>query len=265
MMNMINNKIKYLIISGIVLLMSACADDEKVAVTPSENAIQLSAKMLRNDGVNGDNIYFTAILEKDQPTDPEIIYIKEVLVSFANPLSTTPTDLVFRLATPFYPLQSKGIDIFAYSGRSKDSNMVIKAGNGDSYDAVLSNQGYSQYSGGISLEGTGTYGSSFNPATLLQFRHVMTQVVVDVEVDESVSTPVDPKPSSIQFTMDGVAASGEYGIKSIAPLDIDYSNPTDLDAVDKATATSGTYTLQMGTNYLIPNGENLEGKKANIS
>lgn len=258
MMNMMKNNIKYLIVCGIILLTSACTDDEKIAVEPGKDAIQLSAKMLRSDGVNGDNVYFTATLDNE----PSKIYIKEMLINFADPLSATPTDIIFPLTTPFYPLQNNAIRIFAYSGKSKGWDMVIKAGNGATYDAVLSNQGYNVNDLiNMSPEGTGTFGSSTFQAKLLQFRHVMTQVIVDVVVDETVTTPVDPKPSSIQFTMDGVVASGQYGIKSIAPQDIDYSNPTDLNAVDKATTTSGTYTLQKGINYLVPNGENLEGKK----
>ena len=131
--------------------------------------------------------------------------------------------------------------------------MVLKAGHGDAYDAVLSN--YGETNGTLSGEGQGTTGNAEVPAEVLHFRHVMTKVTVSVVVDmEDDIPPVDPVPGSIQFRMSDVVAQGLYNIRSAAPVD---SDPTpDVATVDG----TGFYTLQKGDNYLVPTGESLLNK-----
>jgi len=249
-------RIKYILIFSIslVFILTSCTDkNEDAEIQAGTTPINLSGMSLRNDGVNGDNLYLKAFT-----SGPLDVYLGETQIEFASDLSTTPQDVIFPGAIPYYPLGGGTINIFAYSGKLYDSDkMVVLAGNGSAYDAVLSNQGEQAGVPGLSPEGTGTPGSSSAQATVLHFRHVMTQLIVNVEVNANeTSDPVSPPPASIRFTMEDVAARGLYPIRGAAPVP-----GSEAAYADAAYNTSGNYTITLGTNYLVPNGENLAGKQ----
>ena len=233
----------------LTLFLSGCAkEQEPEEGDPDGTPIDLSGMFTRNDGVNGANLYLKAFY-----TGSPYPYFGELLFSVQGGLTSQEKELIFSGTNPYYPLSSTTISLFAFSGKLRDGqSMVLKAGSGDSYDAVLSNYGLT--GGSLSGEGQGTTGSASLPAEVLYFRHVMTKVTVTVIVDGQENPPVDPVPNSIQFRMNDVASQGLYNIRSAAPVEGD-SNP-DV-AIKDGTAL---YTMQKGVNYLVPTGQNLAGQ-----
>ena len=234
-------KQSFILFAAGLLLLAGCTKEQPVeTAVPGDTAIELSG-ITRNDGVNGANLYLKAFLGGNGGPYP---YFGEMLFSVNGGLSDQVKPLVFPGAKPYYPLGNQSISLFAFSGKlDKQDRMIIKAGNGSTFDALLSNQGETQNLPGLSGEGAGTPGSSSSPATILHFRHVMTRVTVSVVVDETENPPVDPKPASVQFRMGDVAAQGFYSIRATSE--------------DPAVDWTGNYTMTLGDNYLVPNGRNL--------
>jgi len=242
------------IIGITTLLLIACSDTVNNDIVAGSDVIKLSGITTRNDGINGSAIYLKAFV-----TGAPNVYFYETPITFNNGLSSILKDVVFPGAEPTYPLQNQAIYFFAFSGKAPDDHMILTAGHGSEYDAVLSNYGKGSGDSGVNIahEGEGTPGSSNAPAEILQFRHVMTQLIVSVEVDQSeLPVPVDPVPQSIQFTIDDVISQGRYAIRAPAP------DPANEGLATVATVTnSQNYTLRLGENYLVPTGENLVGKQ----
>lgn len=239
------NIIIYYCLLVALLFFSACTDEstsDHGNIIQGDEPIQLSGIVTRADG-DPRNIYIKAFLPGAQNA-----YFNETLANMPSGLSVgNTTSIVFPGVPPYYPLgDTNEILIFGYSGKTQGtSSMVLTAGTGINNDAVLSNYGKRKNDPGVveSYAPLGTPGSSANPAQVLQFRHVMTQLNVEVVVNTSESTQVDPAPSNISFTMPGVVATGHYGIRTLE--------------TDVAITTSGTYTVKRGINYLVPTGENL--------
>lgn len=231
-----------ILLQGLLITMVSCSDPDAGRGGETEGVpVDFSGIMTRSDGITGANIYLTAFYDQGGAYP----YMSEVLVSFPAGLGTLPTDASFPGAVPYYPLDFRGINFFAYSGKSQNQHMVVVAGNSDVYDAVLSNRGYT--GGQLSQEGSGTFGSSDNPADILVFRHVMTQLNVSIEVNENEEGDhVSPDPQNVWMRLPGVYAKGTYGIRSssITP------------AVQQGT---GLYTVRQGVNYLVATGADLTG------
>lgn len=244
--------IKYILLYllGIALLFSSC--ENSVDEETDQASIALSGITPKNDGSTGTNIYLKAFL-----SGAPQVYLGETLIRFSSELSTTPQNVIFPSAIPYYPIGGSTINFFAYTGKlsttaGTNDRMIVLAGNGSAYDAILSNQG-EDFNNLLSPEGFGTPGSSVAPAKILHFRHVMTQLVVNVEVNNvEVPDTVSPPPTSMQFTMDGVAARGLYAIRASSPV-----AGAEATYADTAHTTSGRYTISLGTNYLVANGTNL--------
>ena len=242
---------KWCILLTILLLTTACSKEKAVNEPPIEEgteSISFAGSLVRSDIPNTTNLYLKAFLSGNPPT---IQYLGETPISAVGGLSSTEANLVFPGAVPFYPIGNIEIRFFAYTGKAPNDKMQLNAGLGSTYDYVLSSYGKRSSASGVDSgdEGMGTPGSSTDEAELLQFRHAMTQLIVDVQVDAlETPTPVDPKPTSVKFTLPGVVAKGEYGIRSKAPVSGSESS------ADVALNTSGTYTIQLGENYLVPNG-----------
>lgn len=231
---------------GMLLLLPACRTEKDLPEDiPGEEPMKLSASFSRAGEPARDNIYVKAFFEASGA-----VYFNELRATIPDGLSTTdPHEINFPAASPYYPFGDQVIRIFAYSGKTSANKMTLTAGSGIENDAVLSNYGKRLNDAGAvpGYAPDGTPGNSSDPAEILQFRHVMTQLNVSVEIDQTEIPPIDQGPFSVQFTLpSGVVAQGNYDIRA---------QETDL-----ATNTSGTYTIQLGTNYLIPTGENLLGK-----
>jgi len=236
------------------LFMAGCSDDTKEnEIIPGPDAIKLSGISTRNDGINGSTIYLKAFLE-----GPPNVYFFDTPISFTGGLSGVLKNVNFAGAEPTYPVGGTPIRFFAFSGKSVDDRMILTAGHGTEYDAVLSNYGKGSGDPGVNIahEGNGTPGSSADPAEILQFRHVMTQLIVTVEVDQTEEpVPVDPDPRSVRFTLDDVVLQGTYPIRATAP------DPANEGSATVATVSRNQhYTLQLGVNYLVPTGVDLVGK-----
>ncbi len=234
-------------------LLTGCTKDKEPGVTGTgEVPVALSA--VASKSVTQTNIYLTAVEAKNENN----VYIPETRVTFQGGLDTVAHNLIFPGGTPYYPLGNDSLLFFAYSGTADGGNMRLTAGHGEAYDAVLSNYGrrISESSVDPAREGLGTLGSSKDPAELLQFRHVMTQLTVEVVVD-STETPsyVDPPPSSVRFTMDSLFLNATYPIRAKAPVE-----GSEGDAELATIVGTSLATLELGTNYLIPNGMDISGK-----
>lgn len=235
---------------GIFSLLFSCSDnmikEQESDVTP----IKLSGALTRAGETPRNNIYVKAYYN-NSPN----VYFDETLANIPAGLSTTDINpIVFPGVAPYYPLGNEGIRIIAYSGKAPGGLMTLTAGTGIANDAVLSNYGkrtsdiddVDQLK--LQYEPVGTIGTSSDPVELLQFRHVMTQLIVDTIIDQS--SHVDRLPENIQFTLEGngVITSGRYPVR-------------DLEANAQAATDMSTtkYTVRLGTNYLVPSGVNLVG------
>ncbi|MCD8101370.1 MAG: fimbrillin family protein [Alistipes sp.] len=189
-------------------------------------------------------------------------YFEPVRIYSSNELNdTSPEDFTFASGTMYYPLGQREIDLFAYTGQLEDYHLMkLTAGNEDDNDFVLSNYGKRSSDADVNpaYQETGIPGSSDDPAEILQFRHVMTQLNVEVVVDEDQTNHVDPTPEKVEFTVDGISEYGRYSIRSKAP---DSSIETGETVRTASNYGTGSYTVRLGTNYLIPNGINLVGEK----
>ncbi|MCC8089000.1 MAG: fimbrillin family protein [Rikenellaceae bacterium] len=254
---------KYIIplLSLAAFALAACtndnASDATVPVIPGESEVRLSGILPTVGQINESAIYLIAVLDTARSEQ----YITETAIVSQSGLDATEQEFTFTSGSPYYPLGRNVIRFFAYTGTADtNGNMTLRAGNTGSSDAVLSNYGRreSDSSANASYEGTGTPGSSDDPAELLQFRHVMTQLVVNIVVD-STETPayVDPPPTNVTFTLDSIVAQGYYPITALAPA------AGSEGTAQIAENTSGEYQIKEGINYLIPNGATLSGKQFN--
>jgi hypothetical protein len=231
-------KVYYLLTLFVVI--SACSDDEETAKPePGNDRIKLSG-IVTGARTSRDNIYVKAFFP-----DLPIVYFDETPVTLSQGISPNETiNMIFPDAAPCYPLDDDTeISVFAYSGKAPNDRMVLTAGTTLNNDALLSNCGKRRSDPEVVLSyaPSGTPGSSANPAVVLQFRHVMTQVNVSVAIDPD--SPADQLPTSLQVRINGAVASGRYAIRA--------------KESDLADCLYGTYTLQLGTNYLVPSGIDL--------
>jgi len=244
--------------SGLCIGLLACTDDRTENPDVTGNvAIEFSglatdaAVATRAPGQAESNLYLKAVVDTTKAT-----YIEETRINCPQGLTdTAPRDMQFASGTHYYPLNRYALRFFAYSGMADGDYMTLTAGNTASEDALLSNFG-TRADGYVSREGEGTLGSSDNPAAVLNFRHVMTQLNVEVEIDdEEEPGTVTQVPQTVKFRMADIPRTGKYSIYATAP------DPSDDSTADRATDTDDTYTVQLGTNYLIPNGTDLTGKQ----
>lgn len=243
-------------LAGCLGLLSACQKE----VTEPEGGdgqvpVQLSGIGTRIGELNNAApLYLRAVLDQT----PGTTYITEQRVVCATGLEDDERELTFPGGTPYYPLGQLGLRFFAYTGTLSGNNMTLRAGNTVQNDYVLSNNGRPANESAIDPgeEGKGTFGSSLNPAELLQFRHVMTQLNVFVEVDQTEVPPVNEVPTKVEFTIAGLVTAGTYPITALAP------DPSDLNNSTVATVTNAAQSrVHLGTNFLVPTGEELDGKK----
>ncbi|MCC8173190.1 MAG: fimbrillin family protein, partial [Odoribacter sp.] len=153
--------------------------------------------------------------------------------------------LTFPNGSPYYPLGDNDIRFFAYTGQLNGSgNIPLRSGNSLNNDYLLSNQGYRNGTAVITTEGEGTPGSSQNPAEILQFRHVMTQINLIVKINETEQQDtVDRVPENVTLGISNIRLTGEYSINALTQ--------------DIALNPQGGYILQKGINYVIPTGRDL--------
>lgn len=227
---------------------SACSDEaEGPQMEAGDTPIELLAGLTRAGEPARSDIYVRAYKEESS-----YLYFNETRTSIPQGLSETiPQEIKFSGAEPYYPFGQATIRIMAHSGKAPNGVMPLTAGTALTNDAILSNYGKSNIDADVNPDYAprGTIGSSANPVEILQFRHVMTQVIVSVELDAS--SPVDHDPETLHFTLsDGVAVTrGSYNIQSLS---------TDLAATEPSTPD---YSIKLGTNYLVPNGKELVGTK----
>jgi len=248
------------LLSLAAVLFTACSNDEPDVVTPvvpGESEVRLSGIMPAVGLANEIPIYLIAVLDTARNEQ----YITETRITSPASLDDTEQPLTFTSGTPYYPLARNVIRFFAYSGRAQNGYMYLTAGSTGSSDAVLSNYGRRVSNGSnvnTSYEGEVTPGSSNDPADLLKFRHVMTQLEVIIKVDSTeIPTFVDTPPTNVSFTLDSIALHGYYPVTAKAPT------PLNNYTAEIAERTSGEYEIKEGINYLIPNGMTLSGKQFN--
>lgn len=133
--------------------------------------------------------------------------------------------------TVYYPLAKRNIRLYAHTGEvSKNGEISLKAGKALANDYLVSN----------GTSGEGTEGNSESQVGLLTFRHIMTQVTVEVNTDID-SEMQAAKPTDIRIKLKGQKKNGTYNI---------FTNAITPSGNDE-------YELSTGTNYLIPTRENL--------
>jgi len=252
------NKYFLLSIIGSIFFLGSCSEERDVddgIKTAGTDAINLSGIITKSGVVNHTSLYFKAFRSSGAPN----LYLDERPITITGGLmEDQANDIVFNGTTPYYPLLGEEIVLYAYTGKLNSNNeMILKAGHGDNYDAVLSNYGKTSVDAGVNktYEPSGTPGTSANPAELLQFRHVMTQVTLDIKVDEEEEIPVNPIPKIVELRADSIVAQGNYSIRSSEPVD-----GQEPDLILDGSA-SGTYDLKLGVNYLVPTGAELVGKQ----
>ncbi|MCD8260580.1 MAG: fimbrillin family protein [Bacteroides sp.] len=238
-------------LTAVLLIHTACSDQiAGDTITPGDEAVTLSGITTRANGDTYTDLYLRAIVGSDLSN----LYIVETSITPQGGLyeaQTTP--LTFPGGTPYYPLGDNEIFFYAYTRQLEGtSNMRIRAGQSLDNDYLLSNYGTRSGFPSPTTEGSGTPGSAKNPAEILQFRHVMTQVEVVIEIDPDGNPGVvTEEPENIEFQLTNVVAEGVYNITHTTPT------AGSETTADVATGTSGTYTLRKGINYLVPNGIDL--------
>ncbi len=249
---MMKNKIFNLLLLFISIAgQLACSDKiEENGNNPDEGQVHLSGALTRANGDLYPNLYLKAVVD----VDTSQVYIAETPFTVPDGLEeAAPNDIVFTNGSPYYPLGDNEIRFFAYS-RPLDSygRMQLTSGTGLENDAILSNQGYREGVTGLTPERVGTPGSAKAPATLLQFRHVMTRIDVVIQVDSTeLPTFVDPPPKEIYLGIDGIWSGGAYLLTNAAP---ELGNEAGAAV---ATDLTGSYLLREGTNYVVPTGQEL--------
>lgn len=237
---------------GVFPLLFSCSDDMNTEKESDATPIELSGALTRAGETPRNNIYVKAYTN-----DAPYVYFDETLANIPAGLSTTDINpIVFPGVAPYYPLGEGAIRIIAYSGKAPGGLMTLTAGTGIANDAVLSNYGKRTSDTDdvdalkLKYEPSGTIGTSSDPVELLQFRHVMTQLIVDTIIDQS--SHVDRLPQNIQFTLEGngVITSGRYPVRA-----------TEANAQAATSMSTAKYTIKLGTNYLVPSGVNLVGAR----
>lgn len=247
---------KYILYSllGLLPFFSSCSDDvDKNGEESGKVPIQLSADMTRvgNEPARS-NIYVKGFYV----SQPTAVYFDETLASIPTGLTGSTRPIEFPGASPYYPFADEEIYIIAYSGKTQGGKMHLTAGTAITNDAILSNYGKRKNDADniadnrTEYEPYGTPGNSSNPAEILQFRHVMTQLIVDTVIDQT--SHVDRLPERIHFTLksDKVVKNGYYPVRERE------NDPDGRQAVD---LSNDSYTIQLGTNYLVPSGVDLFG------
>ena len=260
-------KHKYLI-SGLLLLatmLGSCSDGQEMAeesVAGGDTPIHFSGILAREASDNScgsssstyTDLHLSAKKVQDRTSTTGSGYYTDIAITNVDG-TLPPVNEEAKTLTPasalHYPLNS-GLRFFAYSGTTNNGNLSLKAGNESVNDVILSN-------GTGEDEGKGTYGNERMSREIpLTFRHVMTKIYVGVEVDKEGNDNddnehVNPDPETIKITLNnGLAvASGTYPITAKATPG---TGSTDV------TNQLGSYTLQKGVNYLVPNGTVLYDK-----
>lgn len=237
---------------ALALLITACSTEEieQDVVNAESREIQLNG-LARSGYINKTKLFVKAFYSGGA-FNP---YFQDTPITVDGGLEEgVIKNITFPGGTPYYPLGQAEIVLFGFTGNLyQGDKMVLKAGLGDNFDSVLSNYGQRDGDGGINknYQPTGTPGSSNLPAEVLQFRHVMTQLIVDIQIDEIENPPVDTKPTVVKFRMPGVVAQGYYPIRSHEP------DPVNEAAAEVAETPTGSYEIRLGTNYLVPTGIDL--------
>lgn len=240
--------------AGLLLSLAGCSDDTAVKEVSSETQeINLSGIMTKATGSS--NLFIKAYYP-----GPFDVYFNETPVSVAGGLEVgVEKDITFSGSTPYYPLGGGEIRLFGFTGRLYDGDkMVLNSGSADVNDAVLSNYGRRRGDPAVDpgYAPIGTPGNSSVPAELLQFRHVMTQINVNIEIDNTETPPVDPEPTHVSLGMAEIFSLGHYPIRAMEP------DPANETGADVATPVgTARYNLQLGVNYVIPTGVDLVGKR----
>lgn len=222
---------------------SACSTEQidETDIAPGNIPIVLQGALTRtgngavNEPLNSySNLKLTAKAENG--TDNYVDYFTNKAISSIG----TEDGGKYQLdATVYYPLAKRNIRLYAHTGEvSKDGEISLKAGNELTNDYLVSN----------GTDGEGTEGNSETQVGLLTFRHIMTQVTVEVNTDTDSGMQAD-KPKNISFKLKGQKKNGTYNI---------FTNTI-------TSSDNDEYELGTGTNYLIPTGEKLSDKTGVIT
>lgn len=248
-----NMKMLKLLYKGVAMavvlgIVTACTteifpDDAKPDYSRIEFVGQVEDGMLTRGTVatsgplaNYQNLYLSAKL-----TDGTTDYFKNISLNVSNPNNAAPNPTSNLLsADAYYPLGQTTIGLLAHTGQqAANGTLSLTSGKAITNDVLISN----------GPDGKGTVGHSKDPVELLTFRHVMTKV--EVKIDISVDEDMQPdKPTDISIGFGNlVANTGRYALTT---------DPGNVTA-NIATNTSGQYTLDVGTHFLVPNGSTLSG------
>lgn len=153
-------------------------------------------------------------------------------------------------ANAYYPLAGKNIYLYGHTGTVANNNkLTLTSGTGIANDILLG-KGTSTVGKNpdhVTYYTDEVFGSSKDPITYMTFRHLMTQVTVKIEVDNTVE---NKKPQTISFKFKdatSVAATGTYDITGNAVVASDLSG-TDYSLTGNESGI---------THYLVPTGANL--------
>ncbi len=242
-------------IAFVLLTLFSCREDMlEPGVQEGEAVVRLSGTLRLADSATPPTIYLRGMKKEEDGT-----YNAYFNTTAFKPVTLGETPSAMELTDArYYPLSDSGQDnyiyLFAFTNTvDANMNMSLRAG----YDELLANNGRSVNEESTNAEGV--KGSSNDPVEVLNFRHVMTQVNVKVEIDidgeeEELGGSLESIPEAIAFTVTDVYNSGSYKLTAKEPQEGD-PNP------DKATAVGTTlYTLTEGTHYLVPTGQNLTGR-----
>lgn len=246
------------VISALFLAVVAACSTEQFTdgeLVPSDTPIQLSGALTRavGDGLlittgnpladrygtsSGVKFYLSARTATDNN-----VYFSNMPMTIGNNESDGRNDLN---SSVYYPLGGTEINLYAHTGTQATgtpaNTITLTSGTALSNDILFGR--------GTNVTGnTIISGKSDDPIKYITFKHLMTQVAVDIDVIDATDDPttggVQPTlPTNIQikFKNSAVVTGGTYGMLSgtVSP------NSTD-------------YTLNVGTHYLVPTGKTISG------
>lgn len=231
-------------------VLAACSNEqlENDNLTPGNTPVELIGALTRATGdgqlINTGNPladYYTQNVKffLTARTASEKTYFANMAMTIGKNISSGRNELA---SSVYYPLGKTAINLFAHTGAAATNGEIpLTAGTSQwSNDILLGN--------GSNESGTIISGYSEDPIKYITFKHLMTKVDIKIEVDGSVE---NQQPSTLALKLSNSAGlnKGTYNMFT--------------GAVTK-TASSGDFTLGVGTQYLIPTGAKLNDAASRV-
>lgn len=235
----------------LLTVFAACSNEQldNDSITPGSTPVELSGGLTRAAGDNqlittGNPLadYYTQNVKfflSARTAATAKTYFANMAMEIGKSTSSGRNELASNV---YYPLGKTPINLFAHTGAAAvNGEIPLTSGTNQWTSDVLLGKGSNE-------SGTVTSGHSEDPIKYITFKHLMTKVDIEIEVDGSVETE-HPRTLSLRLSNSAALNKGTYNMFT-----------------DKVTPTagSGDYTLSVGTQYLLPSGAKLNDAASRV-